>query len=207
MQSLLRDSDVGALLKRLGNYRVKRAQEAALDGPSDGISGALLLAFGLRETNLQNIEGGAKLVDGKWVPEDDPGRMDVGWTQISRKYHIDSLRRMPGVKNGTWAPVVSGKTAADAGFVPRFEEAMQYTISELREAQAYGEDHRVHPEHLVRYSIAAHNAGKGGALKGYQEGNVDKYTANGDYSDWVLTTRFQVNHWLAQHPGWRVDGN
>ena len=39
---------VSAALKRLGHYRVVRIQRVALEGESDGISGALLLALGLR---------------------------------------------------------------------------------------------------------------------------------------------------------------
>jgi hypothetical protein len=202
MTDLLTDETVGKFLVGLGNYRVKRAQQAALQGTPDGISGGLLLALGLRESHLTNVEGGAKLVDGRWVAQDDPNRMDVGWTQISRLHHLDSLRRMPGVKVRTWAPVVSGKTAADGGYAPRFEEALQFTIQELREAQAYGQDHGVDRNDLVRFAIAAHNAGSGGAVRGFREGDVDKYTARGDYSAWVLATKAQVNGWLTTHPNW-----
>lgn len=202
-QQALTDEQVGKFLTDLGNYRVKRATQAALDGPSDGISGALLLAIGLKETHLRNVEGGAKKdAAGNWVPETDPTRMDVGWLQISRRYHPLNLAAMPGVKAGTWTPLVEGKTANDGGFVPRFEDSLQFTITELRDAQDYGRAHGVADADLVRYAVAAHNAGLGGALRGYREGNVDKYTALGDYSQWILDTRTQVNHWLGSHPNW-----
>lgn len=201
----LTDTQVGKFLADLGNYRVKRAQEAALVGPSDGISGALLLSIGLRETHLLNIEGGAKLVDGHWVAEDDATHMDVGWLQISRRYHPTSLAAMPGVKAGTWTPLVDGKTANDGGFCPRYEDSLQYTITELREAQDYGRVHGVAENDLVRYAVASHNAGLGGALSGYRAGDVDKYTALGDYSAWALATRTQVNRWLGAHPNWQVE--
>jgi hypothetical protein len=204
-QEKLTDTQVGKFLADLGNYRVKRAQQAALLGPSDGISGALLLAIGLKETHLKNIEGGAKKdATGKWVPEDDPTRMDVGWLQISRRFHPLNLAAMAGVRAGTWTPTVAGKTANDGGFCPLFEDSLQFTLSELRDAQDYGRAHGVKDADLVAFAIASHNAGLGGALKGYREGDVDKYTALGDYSSWILSTRTQVNRWLANHPNWTV---
>jgi len=198
------EADVSRSLTRLGNYRVLRAQRVANLGEPDGISGALLLAFGMRETWLRNIEGGAKLVDGAWVAETDPMRMDVGWAQISRRYHLDALKLMPGVVGGTWGPVVPGKTGADPGYVPRFEEALQFVIRELHENVAYAADHGVPADGRIRFAIAAHNAGQGGALSGVKVGNVDTYTMGGDYSAWVLAARTGINHWLAQHDGWRV---
>lgn len=196
--------EAATALARLGNYRVLRAQQVANAGDPDGISGALLLAFGMRETWLRNIEGGAKLVDGRWVPETDPSRMDVGWTQISRRYHRDALDLMPGVKTGTWGPVVPMKTAAEAGFVPRFEEALQFTLRELHESIAFAEDHGVAEADRIPFAGAAHNAGQGGALQGYRAGDVDKFTAGGDYSAWVLAARKVINRWLGTHPNWLV---
>lgn len=196
---------VGKALANLGNYRVKRAQEVANSGFPDGISGSLLLALGLRETNLRNLEGGIKLVNGEWVKQDDPTKMDVGWTQINRGFHAASLKLMPGVKSDTWTPTVENKTANDAGFVPRFEEALTFTINMMHESQAYAADHGVPNDELARFGVAAHNGGMGGALKGWREGNVDKYTTMGDYSGWVLRHRTLINRWLGQHPNWKVD--
>lgn len=203
MAAALTPEIVGKALANLGHYRVMRVQRAALEGEPDGISGALLLALGLRETTLRNIEGGAKQVNGKWVPETDPLRMDVGWVQISRRYHLAELRRMPGVRTGTWAPVVDGKTAADAGHAPRFEESLRYVLDAMHEDMAFGEDNGVTHD-LVRFAVAAHNAGAGGALKGWKAGDLDRYTAGGDYSRWVLHHRTLANQWLGEHPNWRV---
>jgi hypothetical protein len=196
---------IGQALARLGNYRVKRAQQVAAEGAPDGISGALLLALGMRETWGRNIEGGAKNVNGKWVPLDpdvpaEAKKMDVGWLQINRSYHYDALRAMPGVETGTWGPVMVGHSPVEAGFVPRFEESLRFTINELQEAVAYGHDHGA--KDPVRFAVAAHNAGLGGALGGLKDGNVDKYTAGGDYSAWVLAARTEVNRWLGDHPKW-----
>ena len=205
----LNDSQVADALKRLGHYRVVRAQEAALEGPSDGISGSLLIALGLRETGGRNIEGGAKWEGGKWValdPTTESREMDVGVFQISRRFHLLDLRRMPGVKAGTWGPLVNGHTAADGGYCPQFEESVQYVIREMREAQAYAEDHGVPGDELARFGVAAHNGGWGGALNGFKAGDVDKFTTGGDYSSWVLAHRTKVNSWLndPRHANWKV---
>lgn len=198
------DTQVADALKQLGRYRVMRVQVVAGEGDPDGISGATLLALGLRETGLHNIEGGAKLEDGLWVPETDPARKDVGVFQISRRYHADALALMPGVQAGTWAPVIERRTAAHGGYCPRFENSLRYTLSEIHEAQAYAEDHGVKAADLARFAVAAHNAGTAGALNGYRAGDVDKQTTGGDYSTWVLRHRTLINQWLGAHPNWRA---
>lgn len=207
---------IGRSLANLGNYRVKRTQEVAKQGVSDGISGSLLLALTLRETWGKNVEGGAKPnpdpVDAKqhpWVALDphnpeDALKMDVGAFQINRGFHKDALKKMPGVRVNTWGPVVRGKSPYDPGFVPRFEEQLQFTIDEMREAQAFGRDNHVPEKELPRFAIAAHNAGAGDALRGFKEGDVDKYTAHGNYSADILNKRTEVNHWLNAHPNWRI---
>lgn len=199
----LTETQVYHALASLGNYRVRRVQTVCNEGKPDGISGSLFLALGLRETFLQNIEGGAKLdkATGKWVAQDNPELMDVGVFQISRKYHIHDLALMLGVPNGTWGPVTSTKTAADSGFVPRFEESLQFTLREFHENMALLEN-PVPARHLVQVAVAAHNAGVEGARKGYTMGDIDINTAGGDYSEWVLRHRTMVNHWLGQHPSW-----
>lgn len=200
----LTQDQVGKALANAGNYRVRRAQIVALEGEPDGISGSLILSLGLRETGLRNIEGGAKIVDGKWVPEDDPNRMDVGIFQISRRWHMRTLEKMLGVEVKTWAPVVPGKTASMGGYAPRFEESLRFTIQGLQEAMAYAEDNGISKQaDQVKFAVAAHNGGMGGALKGHREGNVDKYTTGGDYSAWVIRHKTLVNRWLGQHPNWK----
>lgn len=205
------DAEVATSLARLGNYRVRRAQFVANAGAPDGISGALLLALGLRETWGRNIEGGAKWSEAqkRWVALDpkvpaDAARMDVSWLQISRIYHADALRLMPAVEAGTWDKSAPLHSPAEGGYVPRFEEALQFTLLELHESIAFGHDHHVKGADVVRFAIAAHNAGVYGALLGYQEGNVDLKTAGGDYSAWVLDARGTVNSWLHAHPNWLV---
>jgi hypothetical protein len=194
---------VGDALSRLGHYRVVRAQEQAALDQADGIDGAHILALGLRETWGRNIEGGAKLEAGRWVLETDPARMDVGWLQISRRYHPQALAKMPGVAVKTWGPVIEGRTANDGGYVPRFTDALRFTVDELGASMAYGRTHGVDGADLARFAVAAHNAGAGGALRGYQAGDVDRNTAGGDYSRWVMDAYRHVVAWLRRHPNWR----
>ena len=208
MQDFTQDQ-VGRALANLGRYRVVRVQTVANQGAPDGISGSLPLALGLRENRLLNEEGGVKWDGTKWVKQDDPMRMDVGVFQINRTYHFPDLKLMPGVRSGTWGPVVEGKTAADAGYVMRFEDSLRWVIPNFHENMAYAESKGVvggpgvsDAAAVVRFAIAAHNRGAGGAWRGYQEGDVDKYTAQGDYSAWVLRHRTKVNRWLGSHPNW-----
>lgn len=201
--------DVATALARLGKYRVRRAQTVALQGQPDGISGALVLAMGLRETWGRNIEGGAKRVGTVYVALDpkkpsEARLMDVSWLQISRVYHFDALSRMLAVKAGTWDEAAPGHSPAEGGYVPRFEEALQFTLSEMHEAMAFAEDNGIPEKDWPRFAIAAHNAGRSDALKGYRAGDVDLFTAGGDYSVWVLRARSQVNAWLGEHRKWLV---
>lgn len=185
-------AEVGSALTALGNYRVIAAQEAAAQGSPDGISGSLLLALGLRETGLRNIEGNAG--------------SDKGCFQINKTYNGAWLKAQPGCPDGTWSPV-AGHTAYDTGYVPRYTPACYEAISILHVGQQFAIEHGI-GTHLndpatVRFAIAAYNCGPSNALRGYQDGNVDEFTSGGDYSQWVLYHRTLINEWLAQHPNWQ----
>lgn len=179
---------VALALANMGNYRVKRTQVVAAQGESDGISGVLLLCLGLRETGLKNINNAAGT--------------DRGCFQISDLYHPEFLRSVPGCPAGQWH-TEPGKTALDKGYAPRFEDGLQEAIRILHEGQAFARDHGVQPYDVTRFAVASYNAGVGGALKGYREGDVDQYTTGHDYSAWVLARRAEVQHWLNQHPNWK----
>lgn len=193
---------IDAALRRLGTYRVRRAQEQGELIPGI-VGGWVLLALGLRETWGRNVTGGAQLVNGRWVPETDPARQDVGWLQISRRYHMAALSRMVGVRNGTWAPMLTAHTAAEPGYVPTFTHALRFTVQEMEDAIRFGDAGGVEEADLRRFAVAAHNAGRHGALRGYREGDVDRYTAGGDYSAWVMDARRKVGQWLKAHPTWQ----
>lgn len=195
-------TQVDSAIKRFGYYRTRRTQQVAAMGPPDGISGALLLALGLRETLLQNINGGARFDPElqKWVATTE----DHGVFQISTRHHQRVLAMMPAVEVDTWGPVVPGFSAYDEGYCPRFEDSLQFTLRYMHDAQEQGSDAGIDPDDLGRFAVVAHNAGVSGALRGFREGNPDKYTAGGDYSTWIMAHRTKVNTWLRGHPKWKV---
>jgi len=161
-----------------------------------------VLALGMRETRLKNVNGGARWdsSSGTWVQTKD----DKGIFQISGVHHGPELRRMLAVDEGTWSPVVPEATALDDNYCPRFEESLQFTLMLMHENQAYAIDNGISEDELGRFAIIAHNAGLGGALRGYREGEPDRYTAFKDYSAWVLRHRTIINKWLNDNLKWRV---
>lgn len=182
-------AQVDAALKALGAYRVRVAQEIALEGPSDAFSGALLLALGLRETGLRNVNNG----------EDT----DHGCFQISEFFHASWLLAQPGCPEGQWVARV-GHSALEDHYCPRYTPACQYALQILKDNYAYAVLKGVDVDQRLSFSLAAYNAGIGGAMKGYREGDVSKYTTGGDYAGWVLSARSQVNHFLVRNQNWRV---
>ncbi len=181
---------VHTALKACGNWRVECAQRVALEGPPDEISGALLLALGLRESGLQNINNQAGT--------------DRGCFQISAVYHEAFLEGEPGCPAGSWVSQL-GMSALDEGFCPRFTPALLYALDYLQAKRARAV-HLGIPEDLrLRFALAAYNAGEYGALRGFREGDVDKYTTGRDYSAWVIDTRRVVNRVLTGLlPNWVV---
>lgn len=179
---------VDAALKALGNYRVRAAQEIALEGAPDAFSGALLLALGLRESGLRNINNQAET--------------DHGAFQISELYHSEWLSGEPGCLAGKWTPS-AGHFAIEDGFCPRYTPACMYALAMLKANLRYAELKGVDPRDRLRFAVAAYNAGVGGALVGYRSGDVDGYTTGGDYSAWVLRHRTKINSFLNDHPNWR----
>lgn len=198
----LTDAQVGVALKTLGNFRVLTMQEIAAEGAADLISGALLLSLGLRESFLRNVE--------------NPSKTDNGVVQITTLWHADWLKDQPGCPAGDlsqpstpaeWRVASGGHSAFEPDYVPRFTPAVLYAHDMLKHAIAIAPDSLtdgLSDTLLIRFAVAAYNAGEGGALKGLREGDVDKYTAGGDYSRYVIRHRTKVNHWLNQHPNWKL---
>lgn len=188
MANDLSTEHVARSLSRLGNFRVKMAQAAAAEGPPDGISGALMLSLGLRETDLQNIN--------------NQEQTDHGGFQISELYHADWLRTEPGCPEGKWV-AVAGHTANEDGYCPRYTPALNYALKMIKGSVSFAKRQGVKDSEAVRFAVAAYNAGGGGALRGFKEGDVDKYTTGGDYSGWVMRHRLIIQHWLDAHPAWK----
>lgn len=181
-------TQVNAALKGLGNYRVRAAQAVALEGPPDAFSGALLLSLGLRETGLRNIN--------------NPAETDHGCFQISELFHAPWLLSQPGCPAGSWV-AEGGTTALRDGYAPRFTPACLYALQILKDGWAYAVARGVDGDSRLRFAVASYNAGVGGAIAGYREGDVDKYTTQADYSAWVIGHRTKINRFLNDHPSWR----
>lgn len=195
----LSQDQVDNYLKSLGNWRVERTQIVG------GRLGVYELALALRETHAKNIDGGAvwDADKNRWVF----APLDSGIFQISREHNSDALRTMvPCVKSGTWSPYINDHTPAEAGYCPRFEEALQFTTRNMNDAIAMAVDYDLPSDGTrTRFGVAAHNAGRGGALKGWRESkDVDKYTTYGDYSAWVFHTAAQVRKFFVTYPHWEV---
>lgn len=184
----LTQDQVDAALKRLGNYRVRAAQEIALEGPPDEFSGALLLTLGLRESHLQNINNQADT--------------DHGVFQISELWHPQWLASQPGCREGTWVSV-AGRTALEDDFCPRFTPACLYAVELLQFNARYARDKAPDADQLM-FALTAYNAGVGGALRGHREGDVEKYTTGSDYATWVIHHRSKINNFLGRHDNWKV---
>jgi hypothetical protein len=65
--------------------------------------------------------------------------------------------------------------------------------------------HGVKEADLVRFAVAAYNAGAYSAYQGYINGNVDKYTTHGDYSAWVFEAKSRIYQWIKAHPNWQYN--
>jgi hypothetical protein len=183
-----KQATVDRALRDLGNYRVLSAQHIAAEGPPDEFSGALLLSLGLRESLLKNVNS--------------PSGTDRGWAQINDHWHAEFLRSEPGCPVGSWQ-AQTGKTAIEKGYCPRFTPACLYALDVLKDGANVARDHGVEKDQVIRFALAAYNAGTGGALKGFREGDFDKYTTGGDYGEWVLAHRRKVLVFLKEHPNWK----
>jgi hypothetical protein len=206
MSTLLTAEQVATAIKVLDRYRVGRAHEVAAMR-NDGIGGHHFIAVGMREIGRSrdhwNVEGGARLVNGVWVAETDPTKMDVSAFQISRKHHPKALAAMKGVKVGTWKPLVEGKTANDGGYAPRWQEQLAFVDREFEAALAYAVRIGVPRALRVHFVFSAHNGGLWGAEKGWREGDLDKYTTYGDYGEVCLIYARMIKAWVDEHPAWR----
>jgi hypothetical protein len=196
-------TEVGRALANLGNYRVLRVQE--ITWPYKPIPASVMLGIGFRESELKNVCGGAVLVNGVWVKSFS----DRGYLQISDQFEADFLKTAEGCAEGQWGPTNPPSTAIEPRHVPRFTPATHYVKQTLINSMEYAHTQGVPDSELLRFAIAAHNAGDGGAIAGWREGDVDKHTAHGDYSAYVLALQPAIHawitdplhsHWVYRHP-------
>jgi hypothetical protein len=170
-------------LDRFGPERIRIVAELVHQGPPDGIGTALVLAMGSRETNIANIVG--------------DGGHGRGWLQIDDRFHAPWLQTHAGCKDGTWNAKFA--SALPTGRVPTLTASVLKAIELLHGNVAFASAHNVPSGERVRFAVAAYNAGAGGAISGFQGGNVDAKTAHGDYSADVLSRRDAVADYLKRH--------
>lgn len=195
--SLPTAQEIGHALAELGNYRVLRVQEVCW--PYHPIPASVMLGIGFRETGLRNICGGAVLENGVWVQSFS----DRGWLQISDQFESGFLKTAEGCKEGQWGPTVPASRAIEPRHVPRFTPALDYVKQTMLNSMEYAHSQGVPDSELLRFAIAAHNAGDGGAVAGYRSGDVDRNTAHGDYSAYVIALQPLIHDWIVAHPNWQ----
>jgi hypothetical protein len=172
-----------AQLEAFGRHRIEIVAEIAHEGASDGIGPALLLALGSRETNLRNIVG--------------DGGHGRGWLQIDDRFHNLWLSNHKGCPSGSFKPKFS--SALPKGRVPTLTAATLFAVDMLNANAKFAVQHDVPAAQARRFAIAAYNAGAGGALTGFRNGDVDRQTAHGDYSADVLERKAVVARFLKKH--------
>jgi hypothetical protein len=175
--------ELEAQLEAFGRQRLEIVSELAHQGPSDGIGAALLLAIGSRETNLRNIVG-----------DSGHGR---GWLQIDDRFHHIWLSKHRGCSSGSF--IATFASALPKGRVPTLTASTLYAVDLLRGNARFALTHGVPTAQKTRFAVAAYNAGAGGALKGFQAGNIDLKTAHQDYSADVLQRKTVVGRFLKRH--------
>ena len=195
-------TEIGDALAHLENYRVLRVQELVYlaQGGYSPIPASAVLSLGFRETTLRNVCGGATWdeADKKWIQ----AYSDRGWLQIADTidHNAKWLAKQEGCEEGKWTPAVPPVNALTPRHVPRFTQGTEYALQELKGDYAFAKKEKISDP--LRFAIAAYNAGAGGAFRGYREGDVDKYTAHGDYSKTVLAIQPLVHDWIVAHPHW-----
>lgn len=184
-------------LRRFGARRYFELEDAIKDIRVRDIGPKVMLAVGLRESNLINTL--------------NPGGTDRGIFQITDIYHKSSLSKVPGCPAAkfsdptTWGPSwvpESGKTAADPGYVPTLKDGAIIGYNILKRGHSEAFRLGLKGGAAIRFALAAYNAGVGGAKKGLDEGDVDKYTTGGDYSYDVLMVRWKAVNTIMSKFGW-----
>ena len=151
---------------------------------------ALLLAIASRETWMTNICGDPMT----------PYGHGKGMWQIDNRSHLGWLESVPGVRSGTFGPVVPNTHAADVGMVPTLADGVSQAILILEGNWNGAVASGVPAQELARVMVSAYNAGLGGALSGYhQTGNPDAYTTGGNYAEDVFQRETLVHAYLKAH--------
>lgn len=126
----------------------------------EGLPTALLLAIASRETNMNDVIG--------------DGGHGRGLFQIDDRSHTSFL---------------TSQRANHPGGKPPVTAAARYAARLLKANLDYGRSHGVRARDLLKFAVSAYNAGAGGAIAGYREGDSDRRTTGRDYARDVLARR------------------
>jgi len=147
-----------ALAKELERARASRWDKACADAErARKLPAGLLLAVASQETDMNDVVG--------------DGGHGRGLFQIDDRSHRDFLAR-----NGAGRP----------GGKPPVPAAARYAADLVRWNFDFGVRSGVREADRLRFALSAYNAGAGGALAGYREGDSDRRTTGGDYGRAVL---------------------
>ncbi len=164
------EAQLAQQLRALGHSRLDMVSDLAHEGENDGIGAALLLALASRETNMKNIVG-----------DSGHGR---GWLQVDDRFHQPFLKTHRGCNSGSFTP--SHDSAFPKGRCPTLTAGTIYAIGLLRANMRFARANGVPESKVLRFAISAYNAGQGGALAGFREGDSDRRTTGRDYAADVL---------------------
>jgi hypothetical protein len=169
-------------LQALGHRRIDMVTDLAHEGEDDGIGPALVLALASRESNMRNITG--------------DGGHGRGWLQIDDRFHHDFLATHRGCVSGSFTP--TQPSASPPGLCPSLSASTIYAIGLLRSNMRFARSKGVPEEQVLRFAVAAYNAGAGGALQGLRGGDLDSATTGRDYSEDVLGRKAAVGRILER---------
>lgn len=160
---------------RLQRHRLGRAGQAQLRFAlaytrSVHLNLRMLEAVASRETGMLNILG--------------DGGHGRGAFQLDDRYQEHFLRTHVGCRPYTNVPVYA--SAWPKGRVPTLFAGTVHCVRILEANVAEAKRLGVAVGKRMEFAFAAYNAGVGGAARGWREGDVDKYTANGNYSADVI---------------------
>ena len=176
------ESQLEQQLLALGHRRIDMVTDLAHEGENDGIGPALIFALASRETNMKNIVG--------------DGGHGRGWLQIDDRFHHDFLATHRGCVSGSFTP--TKPSAAGQGLCPTLTASTIHAIALLRSNMRFARSKGVPEAQVLRFAVAAYNAGAGGALQGFRAGNVDANTTGRDYSKDVLGRKAAVGRILER---------
>jgi peptidoglycan hydrolase-like protein with peptidoglycan-binding domain len=122
-----------------------------------GLPAGILLAVASRETGMRDVVG--------------DGGHGRGLFQIDDR---------------AWPEWLTAHGADDPGERPPVADAARHAAWLLAENLAFARRHGVPRAQLLKFAVSAYNAGPGGALRGFEEGDSDLHTTGQDYGADVL---------------------